>query len=1406
MTNTKTFRLFISSTFSDFQEEREVLHKEVFPELEQYCESRGCQFQPIDLRWGVNVEAQLDQKTLQVCLDEVRACKHYPHPNFLIMAGERYGWVPLPYAIDQSEFERILHFHKKKDRSGLHLQDYPIEIALLNHWYRLDTNQVPAKYILRSREDFTSRNDIPKHFQHDYASLDSQTYSNLHWQKEESIMLASLQEAAKALHVCGDMSGNAYRKHFLSATEQEVIEGICDYRGLTKQQETDDTCNSTNRHIEKRYIYGYLRDVSAHNELTKEQENFRKHLKSALLPENVIQGSDAKVFANEITKRLKTAIDDALKEQGDNSVQTTLNHERAEQLAFRRAKLKGYVERSKTQEAIKRYLETEGSHQPFILHARSGMGKSAVIAKAIDTHDIAENTIIYRFVGATERSRDIRSLLISITTDLTQDYERVYKADHNEFNDQIKEILEKVETPTIIFIDALDQLLDQDYLMWLPETLPENLKIVLSVLNDPEYDKDSHYYKILQLRFERADFFNLEEDPIENSEELIDTLLKLEQRTLTPTQKSYLITQFDASERSPLWMKIAIEEVKEWSSDEKRYELKVGVKAIINEFINNLHHVYHHQPMLIEKVLGYIHASKDGLSEKELLDILSEELHDEPIFKKQILNKFHTPIKIINPRRNNQEELRLPLAHWSRLHVQLKPFLVSTNIDNQPLMKFFHRQFTTVIQERTEKQSQNYHSKLAEYFLAHQDKNKTWDKRYHNLRMLEETPYQLFKAKKAKQLKALLFDLEFLGSTFSHNKHMALDVILSKIADPEMVALHRFIVKHSIDIRSKKCARWQKHQILFQLLLEYQDFNVITDKAIQEEKRQLITWKFLKKRFPKEKIKYEVLYRDSFSGGFEQEIKGISGNQKAYIAWSRKDVKIYSYFQKIGELSISNSYELKYTILTEDKVVLLFDNNIFKIYDKSFQLQSIFYVSKDLKMENLCDKDLKVPTSHLEIITKASWLSIGFLVQDNKKNIFVGIGRKAFGFNVKKIFRIDIEEKKILVPKVNETIELENSGFIINKNDSYELIKIISDQKFSYGNRLTTIGDWLVKWDLDEFKLFNFEEKLIRDDSYGYTDNIKGGILLLDGSCLLWKYNCVLMLIDANGRTVEKIDYFNQECNGSSSVFKDERERFFIMWDEKRVIVLSNKLKKLSEMEMRNIKFVMQRKNKCFLLTDNNIYCFEYPNFDIYEIEWPYRNDTDINLKILAYDLNFLKNDHLIKSINKLAQGKSVDVLLREPGEEGCFNTIAIYDKNGALCCVGNGQLLEKRFEQIAFGTNTFATWDNDGKFLTWHMDFQHDKSSRLCVLRIKNEIKLKNYAAKNLIHLKDDSYVLYFYAGGEAKFILLNEELSKEEFYLVPTETTLALNLIGNNQNILYFVDQHQLMIYELINENSYA
>ena len=68
-----TFRIFVSSTFSDLHAERNALQSQVFPRLRELCLQNGCRFQAIDLRWGVSAEAGRDQKTMKICRQGNRA-------------------------------------------------------------------------------------------------------------------------------------------------------------------------------------------------------------------------------------------------------------------------------------------------------------------------------------------------------------------------------------------------------------------------------------------------------------------------------------------------------------------------------------------------------------------------------------------------------------------------------------------------------------------------------------------------------------------------------------------------------------------------------------------------------------------------------------------------------------------------------------------------------------------------------------------------------------------------------------------------------------------------------------------------------------------------------------------------------------------------------------------------------------------------------------------------------------------------------------------------------------------------------------------------------------------------------------------------------------------------------------
>ena len=57
-----TIRVFISSVFRDFQDERDVLQNIVVPEMKSYCKVRyGLDFEIIDLRWGIELNNYLSE-------------------------------------------------------------------------------------------------------------------------------------------------------------------------------------------------------------------------------------------------------------------------------------------------------------------------------------------------------------------------------------------------------------------------------------------------------------------------------------------------------------------------------------------------------------------------------------------------------------------------------------------------------------------------------------------------------------------------------------------------------------------------------------------------------------------------------------------------------------------------------------------------------------------------------------------------------------------------------------------------------------------------------------------------------------------------------------------------------------------------------------------------------------------------------------------------------------------------------------------------------------------------------------------------------------------------------------------------------------------------------------------------
>lgn len=704
MKTNKTFRLFISSTFNDFREERKVLQTKVFPIIKKYCIEKGYHFQPIDLRWGINNEAQLDQKTLELCLEEVRACKSYPFPNFLVMLGDRYGWIPLPYTIEQKEFEEILNYTQ------------PNKQKELLKWYTLDKNQLPASYVLKQREGA-------------YTNADK-------WSETETILLHILQQSVQQT----TFNKQQKQKYFTSATEAEIIEGIYNYEQPTAYQKKIASTNPEIKKYDADYTFGFIRNIpiatKKANKFIANKEDYDKSQKVKNKIKEVLSAKNrCEVITNQISeeaietdylvdfeKRVIQFLKNKLKEQIEKgTTYTSLEIEQQEQAYFAKQKRKNFIGQETILGKIADYL-TNDIQQVFVLYGKSGSGKSSIIAKAIEETEKTHN-VIYRFVGATSHSSSITSLIKSIFNQLgiSIKNETSFNSKNEtfeEFSLRIKNKILSINNPVVIFIDAVDQLTHNDTFLWLPEILPSNVKIVISALNDPNYQQDSFYFRSLQKITKNVHLI----EQFNNPQKLLLALLKKENRTLQKHQINYFITQYKNS-RTPLYVYIASQELKHWKSfdvtpeqdalpNQKTQKLANSQKEIIQEFISNLSTFYHHDKNFVQKVLAHIYASKEGLSQNEILELINTDTH----FIKQVAPEtFH-----------KNENKELPLVIWTRLFYQLKPFLNKKQQDNEELLFFFHREFIDVVKNMMKLKT--YHENLIDSILILLNKKKSFDR------------------------------------------------------------------------------------------------------------------------------------------------------------------------------------------------------------------------------------------------------------------------------------------------------------------------------------------------------------------------------------------------------------------------------------------------------------------------------------------------------------------------------------------------------------------------------------------------------------------------------------------------------------------------------------------------------
>jgi hypothetical protein len=768
-------RVFVSSTFSDMKHERNALAVEVYPKLEKLCQDHGFHFQAIDLRWGVSTEAGLDHRTMRICFEELRRAQEIsPEPNFLILLGDRYGWRPLPESISAQEFGALKEAATTKATNEKHVVGQRLDpLAVLKNWYRCDENilmteppeidpdRVPLNYILQPRQNLGDGRDYTR-------TKDGQDTQD--WLDVQQVLWSLINTAFPVEGRWFD--GMDWGQHVGEVNDPQhpkrAIPRIARFQASATEQEI--WCGALSAANAERHVIACFREIANRGELTAAEvkdffdrtdsgefdpaaaarqtalkEAIRLRLGkneplripfSRLKRENdgiLLEASEAdtKVFCDAVFEQFRPIIERQIEEYWNKSKQGSperaarelkIEQDEHQLLGRERGGKETFVGREVELKAIRAYLQN-ASGQPLVVHGSSGCGKTALMWRAFEEIPATQRPLI-RLIGTTPHSSDLRGLLTSLCQELRQRTPRegALPTDIKELRDEFDQHLRAATTeqPLILFLDALDQLSDADggrLLTWIPlGQLPPHVKLVVSCLSDrAKEDAAGQPYAELQKRqLPAGNIIDLEAlSEAEAKALLFDRWLHQAGRIVSQGQRKTIEQRLTLRAcRQPIYLKLLFEEARLWRSYDKAPRLGEDVPAILKQLFDRLSHPANHGPLLVERVLGYLTASRHGLAENEILEILFA----DPEYKKGL----HTA-SVTNQHELPASATRIPIAIWSRLRFDLAPYLTERAAPGANVLTFYHRQVAKSVMEHFSKpsaQGWQAHQRLGDYFTT----------------------------------------------------------------------------------------------------------------------------------------------------------------------------------------------------------------------------------------------------------------------------------------------------------------------------------------------------------------------------------------------------------------------------------------------------------------------------------------------------------------------------------------------------------------------------------------------------------------------------------------------------------------------------------------------------------------